>query len=409
MSKRKPRSPSYRHHRPSGQAVVTLNGRDFYLGVHDSDSSRDGYDRLIAEWLANGRRLPSSSEVQPDYTISEVLAGYWKHAQNYYRKAGEPTSELASIRESVRVLKRLYGDTTANHFTPSALMACRQVMIDSGLSRGVINGRVTRIRRVFKWAVSRELVCVTVYQALATIEGLKRGRSEARETEPVKPVPEEYIEAVLPHLSLQVRAMVELQLLTGARPGEIRIMRTCDLDTNGRVWIYKPHRHKTQHHQTVRLIYLGPRAQQILGPFLKTETTAYIFNPRDVVAEFNRERRAHRNSPMTPSQRRRRPKAHPKHSPGAFYDKNSYARAIERACDRADANARKSKNTSNDDGRIVPRWSPNRLRHNAATRFRKEYGLEVAQIMLGHKDAQVTQIYAERDEERALSVVGKIG
>ena len=120
MSKRKPRTPSYRHHRPSGQAVVSLHGKYFYLGVHDSDASRAEYDRLVAEWLANGRRLPSSSEGKPDYTISEVLVAYWKYAEGYYRKAGQPTSELASIRESVRVLKRLYGNTTANDF-PRAL------------------------------------------------------------------------------------------------------------------------------------------------------------------------------------------------------------------------------------------------------------------------------------------------
>ena len=39
--------PSYRHHKPSGKAVVTLSGRDFYLGLWQSpesttDSSRNG-------------------------------------------------------------------------------------------------------------------------------------------------------------------------------------------------------------------------------------------------------------------------------------------------------------------------------------------------------------------------------
>ena len=43
--------PAYRLHKPTGQAVVTLNGRDFYLGRHGSPASRDEYDRLIAEWL----------------------------------------------------------------------------------------------------------------------------------------------------------------------------------------------------------------------------------------------------------------------------------------------------------------------------------------------------------------------
>ncbi len=118
MRNRTQRTPSYRHHKPSGQAVVTLNGRDFYLGKYGREATQTEYDRLIAEWLANGRRLPLSSEGPPDHTISEVLAVYWKHALEYYRKNGKPTSELTYIRESVRVLKRLYGDTPAKGFTP---------------------------------------------------------------------------------------------------------------------------------------------------------------------------------------------------------------------------------------------------------------------------------------------------
>jgi hypothetical protein len=55
----KPRVPSYRHHRPSGLAVVTLNGRDRYLGIWNTEASRQEYERLIGEWLANGRRLPN--------------------------------------------------------------------------------------------------------------------------------------------------------------------------------------------------------------------------------------------------------------------------------------------------------------------------------------------------------------
>ena len=48
--------PSYRLHKQSGQALVTLNGRDVLLGKHDSPDSRQEYNRVIAEWLANGRQ-----------------------------------------------------------------------------------------------------------------------------------------------------------------------------------------------------------------------------------------------------------------------------------------------------------------------------------------------------------------
>ncbi len=40
---------------------------------------------------------------------------------------------------------------------------------------------------------------------------------------------------------------------------------------------------------------------------------------------------------------------------------------------------------------------------NAATRIRSEFGLETAQVVLGHAKADVTQIYAERDQAKAVT------
>ena len=61
-------TPKYRLHRSTGQAVVTLNGRDLYLGKYGSTESKIEYDRLIAEWFActapacsRGRCEPPSS------------------------------------------------------------------------------------------------------------------------------------------------------------------------------------------------------------------------------------------------------------------------------------------------------------------------------------------------------------
>jgi integrase len=87
-----------------------------------------------------------------------------------------------------------------------------------------------------------ELVPVSAYQALQTVRGLERGRSEAKETEPVQPVAKELVEDTLPFMPRQVAGMVRLQLLTGARPGEICMMRACDFDMTGRVWLYYPGR-----------------------------------------------------------------------------------------------------------------------------------------------------------------------
>ncbi|MCH8840659.1 MAG: hypothetical protein IH831_08305 [Planctomycetes bacterium] len=88
--------PKYRKHRASGQAVVTLNGRDIYLGPHGTKASKREYDRLTSEWLANGRGL--STGQANDLTVAELLLRYWEYPQGYYRKNGEQTSEVAVIR-----------------------------------------------------------------------------------------------------------------------------------------------------------------------------------------------------------------------------------------------------------------------------------------------------------------------
>ena len=54
-------------------------------------------------------------------------------------------------------------------------------------------------------------------------------------------------------------------------------------------------------------------------------------------------------------------------------------------------------------------WNPNQLRHSAATKIRKHFGLEAAQVALGHSEANVTQIYAERDMTLATEVMRKLG
>ena len=56
------RVPSYRRHKPTNQAVVTINGQDIYLGKWNTAASKAEYDRLIAEFLANGRRLRNEIE-----------------------------------------------------------------------------------------------------------------------------------------------------------------------------------------------------------------------------------------------------------------------------------------------------------------------------------------------------------
>jgi integrase len=394
-------------HKASGRAVVTLNGRDVFLGKHGSIESRQRYARLIAEWTAND----CQERVAPDdLTIVELVAQFWTHAQNYYKKPdGTPSSELSCLKQALRPLLALYGDTLAKDFGPKALKAVRGEMIRLEWVRKSINKNVGRLKHIFRWATSNELIPPAVYQAIVTVDGLKAGRSKAKEGKPVKPVPEAWIDAVLPRVSRQVSALIELQLLTGMRPGEACAMRRRDIDTSGDVWIYRPEHHKTEHHGHERVIALGPKAIELIRPFLKPDLDDYLFSPADAERERRESQHAARKTPIqygnSPGTNRRRK---PDMKPGAKYRVDSYRRAISRACDEADQFFKGGRVIDNSE-RIIGRWHPHRLRHSASTWLRKRYGIEAAKIILGHKHLSTTEIYAERDLEAAKRIMAQIG
>jgi len=261
----KPTIPSYCQHKAKGQAYVRLNGEFIYLGKYGSPESKAAYQRLIAEWLARGC-APRPVAAGPDgLSVNEVLLAYWRHAQEYYGLPDAPHhGELSNVRLAILPVKALYGMTPADQFGPLALKAVRTQMVEHALCRNTVNQRVAVIKRVFRWAVSEELVSPMVIHGLDSVDGLKLGHTTAREAEPIKPVDDQYVQAVLPFLTPTVRAMVEVQMLTGMRSGEICRIRTCDIDMSGKVWFYRPDKHKTAHRGHVRAVPLGPRAQEIV-------------------------------------------------------------------------------------------------------------------------------------------------
>jgi hypothetical protein len=173
------RTPSYRLHKPSGQAVVTPESRDLYLGRYGSPESRAEYDRIIAEWLSNDRRLPGSTfEARSDLTINEILVAYPHLADGYYTENGQMTRLPEDIRYAIRTLRKLYGHTLARTFGPLALKALRKSYIDSGLCRNEVNKRTGKVVRAFQWAVSGEMVPPLVHHGLKAVAGRRRGRAD---------------------------------------------------------------------------------------------------------------------------------------------------------------------------------------------------------------------------------------
>ncbi len=186
-------------------------------------------------------------------------------------------------------------------------------------------------------------------------------------------------------------------------------MRGCDLDITGKMWAYRPATHKTQHHGHERLIMIGPRARRIIEPFLKSDLQAHLFSPAESEADRRAAMHAARKTSMkcgnVPGSNRKR---RPDWEPGKSYTAGSYRHAISRATDKADAWAKGGRVIGKDE-RIIPPWHPHQLRHTAATRFRKDYGLEAAQVILGHKQLTVTQLYAEKNVEAATRVMSEAG
>jgi hypothetical protein len=156
MTSRKPRIPSYRHHKPSGQAVVTLNGRDIYLGPWDTPGSRAEYDRITAEWLACGRRQapPLAREQATQGTLmKEVVLAFYNHCKDTLAAV-----EVDKVVLALKPVRLLYGETPASAFNAVSYAAVRSKMVADGLCVSTIRLRLGVVKRMVAWGVARELI-----------------------------------------------------------------------------------------------------------------------------------------------------------------------------------------------------------------------------------------------------------
>lgn len=389
--------PTYRRFARNNSARCWVGGRWVYLGPYDSPESRAEFARICAELAAGAAVAPRTGA-----TVNELVAAFRRHAEEYYRRPdGTTTQEVTEFQAALRVVRRLYGDTPAREFGPVALQTVRAEMArpkaDGGLGwcRTRVNAQVRRIRRAWKWAASQELVPGSVVHDLAAVAGLRRGRSPARETEPVGPVPDAHVTATLPFLVPTVRAMVEFQRASGLRPMEVRLLVPADLDTGGEVWVYRPAYHKMSHLGRDKAVPLSPAAVAVLRPWLEGKAADQpVFSPRQARAEMYARRRKERKSKVQPSQLdRSKPEAEKVRKTGERFTITGYCGYVTRAAKKAG----------------VPSWSPLNLRHSFATEVRERFGLEACQVLLGHAKADVTQLYAERNMKLATEAAKQLG
>lgn len=384
------RMPRYGLHKPTGQARVVIDGRSHYLGKFDSPESHKRYRELVDRW-----QIQQRSGLSATVTIGQIVILFDAHVAEYYQKDGKPTSEVHIVKNALKPLVAKYSRTMAADFGPKSLKDVRDHYVEAGFSRETCNAYARRIVAMFKWATSEQLVPVETYQALTTVAGLRAGRTKAPERPPVEPVSQDDVNAILKLVGRQIAAMIKLQLLSGARPGEICQIRPCDVNREGEVWRYVPASHKTAHHGKARVIFFGPRAQAVLAPFLDDRPAeSHCFSPREAERERLAALHEKRITPIgygnSPGTNR---KAKPAREPGEAYTTESYGRAIRRACQKAKVEA----------------WSPNQLRHTRATDLREAFGIEAVSHVLGHAKPDMSLTYAKASEAKASEIMAEVG
>jgi integrase len=386
-----PHVPKYCRHQATGQAFVNLplgqgKYQRVYLGVHGRPKSHAKYERVIAQWLGSRRtqKLPGPEEI----TVGLLVAEYFGRAATKKYQAMDPdsgalvpTEMIHRVKSALRPIVNLFGEEPAAEFGPRAFEAVREHYVEQGYTRPYVNALTNCVRSFLAWAVKQELIPSEKAYAIKLIKNYRLGETTAPDNDDVEPVPEEYIAPVQAIVLPPVRDLIHFQLLTGCRPGEGCRLRASEIDRSGPIWFYRPRLHKTAKKGKERIIWIGPRAQEVIRPYLASRTPEeYLFSPRE--AELARLEKLGQTGETRAKER---------------YQVGSYSRAIRRACARLQ----------------IPSWHPHQLRHNAATRLEDEFGTQVAQTILGHATLTMTRHYASKRSskkmEDAAEAIRKVG
>ncbi len=357
-------------------------GKETEVGAKEAKSK---FRNWIGEFNAKEEvRNPSGESAT--YTVNMLCDEYWKFAQAHYVKHGEGTSFLTQVKSALDRFRAAYGTSKVCDLDAPMIARLRDSMIQSEpdengvtrpLMRGTVNDRLHIIKQAVTWAhAEKGKVSAMVAWSINQVRALAENRTAAKESDPVPPVADATVAKTLRQGTKTLDDMIRLQRLSGMRPEEVCIIRSIDIETTGDVWLYRPQHHKTEHHNKKRVIPLGRRAQRIIRRRLKADLTAYLFTPKEAIAEWQT-KVDHRMGTRC----------------GNVYTTRSYRQAIHRACVRAG----------------IDEWNPNQLRHAWATEVRKTFGLEAAAAGLGHSDLRTAEIYAERDLDRAKEVARKCG
>lgn len=357
--------------------------KQIYLGKNRAEAKKK-FDALVVKSIEEQNRLPDPDEA----TVADMIATFLDYAEERYRKHGRSTGTYERFRMVLDPVNDRFGSKKISEFGIGDLIDYRNELLTQRITRGgksvplsrtTVNDRIAQIKSVFARARQWGLVPKEVMWDLRDLAPLKNYESVARETPPVTSAPAADVEKVIAELARTnpvVADMVRVHYLTGCRSSELCQMRPCDFrrDFEDGIWEYEPEESKTEHHGKVRVIPVGPKAQQVLTHYFdECGETDYLFSPRKAVALANRIRAEKAKTHRRYVRATKRATA-----PGSRYSHETYRRCVQRAAER-----------------IGVKITPHQLRHSAATEIDQKIGKEAAQTVLGHASLKTTDIYAD--------------
>jgi integrase len=381
MSRPKSLVPAYSLHKSTGQAVVYVDRKPIYLGLHGTPESRQQYAALLDQLAVATPGVQPTAKVAPpaEKSVGELCLKFVTVELSRYADA-----EQHCQRGAIKVLRGLFGETAAADFGPLRLRTVRQAMVDKGWSRSFTNKQIARLRHIFRWGVSWEYVPQSVADALASVESLASGESNAREPRRRVSIPEAELMQVRAVLSGRNRDLFDLLLLTGARSGELLSLTTAMIDRSGELWRSDLSKHKTAHQERSRTLFFNAKAQELLRPYLLDDPQQRLFPIRRDT--FGATIRGACEVAFGMPDELRNPDVK-ELSPSAL----------------ADVRRRAS------EWRRKHCWTPHWLRHTVATRLADEMGTEAAQRLLGHATRAMTEHYSRAAERQAIEAAKRLG
>lgn len=387
----------YRLHKASGRAVVQCkalfgNKRRYLAGKFESPEMFADWADVLAQYAALLGAEPKKTPTRQPSRIGDLAAAYLAFLKDRINKHTRFNIKRAVSHFDNDPLGRLPVDK----FGPSSLEQIRKKMEASGWARQHINSQIGRLKTMFKWGVSREIVKEETYARLLLLEPLREGHTTAPERPKIGPVDWPSVKIVLPFLTPTVADIVRVHYLSGMRSDEITALRMDEIDFTGDVWIYKKKKHKTAHLGKAKIVCFGPQAQMILRKYTGKDVD-YLFTPAQAVAEQAEARARGRKSKIYGRQRERIVKFR---RTAERYNARSYQHALRygflklaKSLGHEGEPAKGESLKAWLKARDIVYWHPHMLRHSRSTATQDRYGIEGVRAQTGNS-LQAAQIYA---------------